>query len=421
MNRKSKIRECSHKPPIITAFLGIVLSLVLSNFAGLYPATVKAAETYTISVTTNKDEIAVYGNPIEDISFEVIGRNPDSFFYTLLTQTSWKKGSDYVYGNFGAGEYHFLFDLAIDKNIYNESKDYVLIVDGTEYRCVEAAQMEYETHLIYRCPVTIETSVFNVDISTDEHGTAVASPESAAAGTQITLTATPDANYRFKEWQVISGNITITNNSFTMASEDVQVRAIFETIPSGGGMSPGSGGDGNSTPGGGGTLPAPSSPDSGPSVIDTAISEIKAAKDGDTVTINSNYATNDLMNALIEKPGVTAVFIFERNGNTISVFIKNPIIENTVDIYGPENLVGIHNRCVARDFKVEQNPHMTPEEIREYVQALILDARNARMGIAPVVPVPIDDGRAGLTATVDSNGISTYASMGGGSLRYITG
>lgn len=415
MNRKSKMRVCSHKPPIFTAFLGIVLSLVLSNFAGLYPATVKAAGTYTVSVTTNKDEKAVYGNQIEDISFEVIGSNPDNSFYGALNRTSWKKGSDYVYGNFEAGEYYFGFELAIDKNFYDESNDYVLIVDGTEYQYSRIDDStEFYVFIIFHIPVTIEVPAYNVDITTDEHGTAVASPESAAAGTQITLTATPDANYRFKEWQVISGNITITNNSFTMPSEDVQVKAIFERISSGGGMNTGSGG-GRDTP------PAPSSSGFGPSVIDTAISKIKAAKDGDIVIINSNYATNDLMNALIEKPGVTAVFKFERNGNTISVFIKNPIIENTVDIYGPENLVGIHNRCVARDFKVEQNPHMTPAEIRAYVQALILDARNARMGIAPVADIPKDDGRAGLTAIVDPNGISSFASIGGGSLRYITG
>ena len=44
MNRKSKMRECSHKSRIITAFLGIILSFVLifTNFAGLYPASVKA-------------------------------------------------------------------------------------------------------------------------------------------------------------------------------------------------------------------------------------------------------------------------------------------------------------------------------------------------------------------------------------------
>ena len=413
MNRKSKMRECSHKSRIITAFLGIILSFVLifTNFAGLYPASVKAdsSEFAFVSAEIVAPDSVEVGEEFTIIYIFTFSRPPS-------TDEDYRNSRRYNCRVLGDCDCIGSGSMSWNENVFSPSFTYIATAAGNL-----SCEPTFLSVVRATKTITVTPATHTVDVSNDEHGTAVASPESAAAGTQITLTATPDANYRFKEWQVISGNITITNNSFTMPSEDVQVRAIFETIPSGGGMSPGSGGDGNSTPGGGGTPPAPSSSDSGPSVIDTAISKIKAAKDGDIVIINSNYATNDLMNALIEKPGVTAVFIFERNGNTISVFIKNPIIENTVDIYGPENLVGIHNRCVARDFKVEQNPHMTPEEIREYVQALILDARNARMGIAPVVPVPIDDGRAGLTATVDPNGISTYASMGGGSLRYITG
>ena len=47
-------------------------------------------------------------------------------------------------------------------------------------------------------------------------GTASASPAKAAAGREITLTATPNTGYRFKEWEVISGGVAITNNKFTI-------------------------------------------------------------------------------------------------------------------------------------------------------------------------------------------------------------
>ena len=67
-----------------------------------------------------------------------------------------------------------------------------------------------------------------VTVITDGNGTASASSTSATAGTEITLTATPNTGYHFKEWQVISGGVTITNNKFTMPNDNVEVKAIFE-------------------------------------------------------------------------------------------------------------------------------------------------------------------------------------------------
>ncbi len=66
-------------------------------------------------------------------------------------------------------------------------------------------------------------------ISPDGNGTASASPDKAVAGTEITLTATPKEDYRFKEWQVESpAGLVITNNKFTMPNANVEVKAIFE-------------------------------------------------------------------------------------------------------------------------------------------------------------------------------------------------
>ena len=66
-------------------------------------------------------------------------------------------------------------------------------------------------------------------ISPDGNGTASASPDKTVAGTEITLTATPKEDYRFKEWQVVSpAGLVITNNKFTMPDSNVEVKAIFE-------------------------------------------------------------------------------------------------------------------------------------------------------------------------------------------------
>ena len=69
---------------------------------------------------------------------------------------------------------------------------------------------------------------FTITVKTDGNGTASASPDKAVAGTEIRLSATPNTGYHFKEWQVISGGVTIKDNKFLMPSANVEVKAIFE-------------------------------------------------------------------------------------------------------------------------------------------------------------------------------------------------
>ncbi len=84
----------------------------------------------------------------------------------------------------------------------------------------------------------IETSgtgkeTFKVNIETVEGGTAKASPAEAEAGTDIVLTATPDAGYQFTSWDVKAGTtpVTVTDNKFSMPASDVNVKATFTAIP----------------------------------------------------------------------------------------------------------------------------------------------------------------------------------------------
>ena len=68
---------------------------------------------------------------------------------------------------------------------------------------------------------------YSVKVSTDGNGTAMADKTSAAAGTVVTLTATPKSGYTFKQWQVVTGGVTIKDNKFTMPAGNVEVKAIF--------------------------------------------------------------------------------------------------------------------------------------------------------------------------------------------------
>ena len=70
---------------------------------------------------------------------------------------------------------------------------------------------------------------YTITVTTEGSGTASATPSTAVAGEEITLTATPDEDHHFKEWQVESPTgLVITNNKFTMPDSNVEIKAIFE-------------------------------------------------------------------------------------------------------------------------------------------------------------------------------------------------
>lgn len=66
---------------------------------------------------------------------------------------------------------------------------------------------------------------------TTENGTATASAETAIAGTEITLTAEANEGFRFLKWEVVEGQIEITDDKFVMPDTDVVINAVFEKIP----------------------------------------------------------------------------------------------------------------------------------------------------------------------------------------------
>lgn len=77
----------------------------------------------------------------------------------------------------------------------------------------------------------LPASEYAIIVQNDGNGTAGANFNSAAEGAEITLTATPNSGYRFIEWKVISGGVTIINNKFSMLDSNVTVKAIFEPVP----------------------------------------------------------------------------------------------------------------------------------------------------------------------------------------------
>lgn len=87
-----------------------------------------------------------------------------------------------------------------------------------------------------------KANIYNVTVENDGNGTASADPASAKMGAEVSLTAMPKSGYHFKEWKVISGDVEIEDNKFTMPADNVTVKAIFERNASSGGSGGGGGG-----------------------------------------------------------------------------------------------------------------------------------------------------------------------------------
>ena len=102
-------------------------------------------------------------------------------------------------------------------------------IDGTEYPVnapvTVTADITVKALWEDAPPAHVE---YTITVKTDGNGTASASHVKAVVGTEITLTATPDTGYHFKEWQVMRGNVTIKDDKFTMPDSDVEIKAIFE-------------------------------------------------------------------------------------------------------------------------------------------------------------------------------------------------
>ena len=79
--------------------------------------------------------------------------------------------------------------------------------------------------------VEVQYRLHDIIIQTNGNGTANADKEKAIVGEIVTLSYSADSGYRFKEWQAVSGGVSISGNSFIMPDEPVTVKAVFEPIP----------------------------------------------------------------------------------------------------------------------------------------------------------------------------------------------
>ena len=92
---------------------------------------------------------------------------------------------------------------------------------GDSYRVKESIVVKAVWHVV-------EPTTYQVTVIDDGNGTGEATPGTAAAGTEIVLSAKAKEGYHFEEWQVVAGGISISNGKFTMPEGNVEVKAVFE-------------------------------------------------------------------------------------------------------------------------------------------------------------------------------------------------
>ena len=171
---------------------------------------------YAPAITTHPQNVEVKENETATFTVNATGTEPLSYRW----QQSTDNGSSWT-------------DITGETNATYTIATTTTDMSGTQYRCVVKNSVKEVTSDAATLTVTA-IPTYTITVQTDGHGTASASSTTATAGKQITLTATSNSGYRFARWEVVLGDITITNNTFTMPAKNVIIKAIFNRKSSGG-------------------------------------------------------------------------------------------------------------------------------------------------------------------------------------------
>ena len=71
---------------------------------------------------------------------------------------------------------------------------------------------------------------YSIIIASDGNGMVLIDKQEAMAGDTLHYTIVPNEHYRFKEWEIVSGNIGITDSCLVMYAEPVEIKADFEYV-----------------------------------------------------------------------------------------------------------------------------------------------------------------------------------------------
>ena len=150
-------------------------------------------------------------------------------------------------------------------------------------------------------------NAYGITVTNDGNGEASADKTTAAEGETVTLTATPNSGYHFERWDVITGNATIDDNTFTMPAESVAIKAIFAR---------------NS---------AVTPPINPPTVSEETTDAIQDAQPGETVTVDLSGGSTKLDKEVFETLAGKDVTLVIDLGDDVSWTVKGSDIPEDAD------------------------------------------------------------------------------------------
>ena len=183
------------------------------------------------------------GNETSYANEAQINRDSDLTLYAQWKANSYTVKFDANGGSGTMKDMNRLYDdgSALTENEYSLDsyafKEWNTKEDGTG----KAYKDEYEGNLSSTDGDTVTLyaqweKLYKITPTNDGNGTATASASEGKKGTVITVSATPNDGYIFANWEVVSGGVSLTDatsasTTFTLGTEDVEVKANFEELP----------------------------------------------------------------------------------------------------------------------------------------------------------------------------------------------
>ena len=216
-----------------------------SDMGAVYKLTV-IDEGLDISVSEGSE--ATYENNVITVPYTVTGDYANRASVLILDK-EYKAGDtdetsilfyEALEGAFGeSGKFELPSDLALDK-WGDEYFVYILAeqINKAEETDLSCAPVKLDAPSESSGSGEDKKTEYTITVKDDGHGTAKASAQKAVSGTEITLTATPADGYKLKNYEVISGGVTLKDNKFTVGSENVEIKAVFEAVKNNDGPAP---------------------------------------------------------------------------------------------------------------------------------------------------------------------------------------
>ena len=247
----------------------------------------------------------------------------------------------------------------------NDGNGFVSIPDATSTSYTTSTTSISNNGYKYKCIVTnsvgevissaatltvnaASVPTYKVNVQTEGEGTASANITEAAQGVTVTLTATPNDGYQFKEWQVISGDITIINNTFTMPANEVSVKAVFEKKASDNNSGNNDNNDNNNN----------NDNKTSYKIIDGANSTWTPSSDG-TLSIRGDGEVSKFVSVKVDGVIVDAANYTVTSGSTIITFTKDYL--NTLSAGNHTFDIAWTDGSASTSFTVNATPTETPK------------------------------------------------------------